>query len=281
MNTKKNVSMNVKDTVITNSPSFAFIPVRTIKDYSNADFIAVCHYFRNSPFTYKFLGLEYKSFRVKAINLKCWYPSTLVTEDGKKVKNPNFNNDVPKLNWVPCPYSDTTYVIDVEVTDEFIKLFRNSESYKEINKSETAVAPVDKAENFLKNLDTFFDNKLQAMEMRLTQKMEQAIGFKLVADTPEFKAYMEYKDGTSETFQDFCRFKVFGPTPEIKLLDERAKAIGYPTHAEFTNLMRNYESYIQIAKAKNVSTSLVNKWAAFWKMPSEGAKRIAENNLYK
>lgn len=164
--------------------------------------------------------------------------------------------------------------------------------------------PLDSLIETLINFKTnSVDNFKSLISPEDSKKLEMLERFNNLVKTEEFKNYQSFIQGQSEEFSQFCQWKLEGSKPqepvvvekiverEVKVVDgeilnkkvqEELEAIavrkGYPTKKEFIQLMQNYDSYNQIAKAKKVSPTTVRNWAKFYGIESISALKL-QNRL--
>lgn len=149
--------------------------------------------------------------------------------------------------------------------------------------------------------------RFRLFEHSILSHIDEILGYQAGKESDDFKAFKEFKDGQSDDFQSFVQFMLSknGEESEKKVIDpksveeeedeykgvqkeiekpvcvlvrektdEIAKRIGYPTTEEWCSLIKNYDSYEQIAKAKKVYVSTVRNWAKFHGIYSRYAREV-------
>lgn len=216
----------------------------------------------------------------------------IVDECSNRVTNKLAENLSQKV--IEAVSANITSQINLKLQNQ-LKIFQES-----VLNNLPSLDPLDSLIETLINFKTnSVDNFKSLISPEDNKKLEMLERFNKLVKTEEFKNYQSFIQGQSEEFSQFCQWKLKGSKPqepvvvekiverEVKVVDgevlnkrlqEELEAIavrkGYPTKKEFIQLMQNYDSYNQIAKAKKVSPSIVRNWAKFYGIESISALKL-------
>lgn len=280
----------------------SYVPVRNVHEYTSEDFSLVSHYFKNAPFTYKFMGVDVGGFRQRAKALNCFYPQYFVVKDNgvtKRVPNPDFQEATIDLPYMENPrgLGNSSYITDVNEVDALIVRLNQENSTAIIPSGPEMDSPAPSAKEietiFTSLFNSVFTQKMNEMDSKINMILD-TINFQKAIGTKDFETFKEFIKGDSEGFTEFVKFKngVSLPVHEkivekivekpvgvsLRELDERAKKLDYPSREYVLNLMRNYDSYEQVAKATGKSAYIIKKWATFHGLESVYALKV-QNRL--
>lgn len=264
-----------------------YIPNREIKHYSDSDFVFISEFYKNADFTYKFLGVGKKNYIAKAAQLDCYYPKYIYVKR-KAVLNPEYNENVPELSIVWNDSAETTFSIDLKITDRVIQALKDEEKDHRF----FAEDPISDSKELQSNnnfgpFEGLFSQIVDECSNRVTDKLAESLSQKVIfAVSSSITAQINLKlENQLKVFQE----SILNNLPSLDPLDslietlinfktnsvDNFKSLISPEDEKKLNMLERFNKLVNTEEFKNYQSFISGQSEEFsqfcqWKL--EGSK---------